>query len=151
MSWLVYVRFFHEYFGFPKPDTINIDDEKNNQLRLNLIKEELQELEEALEARNKVEVLDALCDLLYVVLGAVIALGYAKIFNQAFNRVHVSNLSKACDSEKEARETQEKYKGTVTKVVSRNDKYMVYRVSDNKLLKSVHYSPVVLKDLVEDI
>jgi hypothetical protein len=63
-------------------------------LRLKLLKEELQELENAILADNKVEILDALTDLQYVLDGTYIAFRLKEVKQLAFEEVHASNMSK---------------------------------------------------------
>jgi predicted HAD superfamily Cof-like phosphohydrolase len=69
---------------FPVQDTIN--------LRLNLIREELAELEEGIIARDIIEVADALTDLLYVIYGTGHSFGID--LDACFEEVHSSNMSK---------------------------------------------------------
>ena len=61
-------------------------------LRLDLVEEELEELQYAIDNQNMVEVADALTDLLYVVYGAGHAFGID--LDECFKEVHQSNLSK---------------------------------------------------------
>lgn len=61
-------------------------------LRVGLIREELQELEDAFEKRNVVEVADALGDLLYVVLGCAVSCGID--LEPVFREIHRSNMTK---------------------------------------------------------
>ena len=63
-------------------------------LRLALITEELAELTVASIDRNTVGALDALCDLQYVLDGTVLAFGMDGVADEAFRRVHASNMSK---------------------------------------------------------
>lgn len=88
------VKEFHEKFGHPVHDRVYISDEKLNHLRLKLFREELQELDDALRARNAVEVLDGLSDLQVVLDGAFLALGFHKIKDEAVAETHKSNMSK---------------------------------------------------------
>lgn len=88
------VEIFHETFGAVTSKSINIDDLELNALRVDLLEEELQELEEALEDRNVVEVFDALVDLQYVLDGAFLAFGLAKVKDLGVAEVHRSNMSK---------------------------------------------------------
>ena len=67
-------------------------DKKIIKLRVDLIKEELQELEEALKNNDIVEVADALTDILYVTYGAGHSFGIN--LNQCFKEVQRSNMSK---------------------------------------------------------
>ena len=57
-----------------------------------------------------VEIADALCDLQYVLSGAVLEFGLGEKFVELFNEVQRSNMSKACDTELQAQETVEHYK-----------------------------------------
>lgn len=71
-------------------------------------------------------------------------------FKTALLRVHESNMSKFCKTEEEAHETVKSYfdKGIETYFKLVNDYYVVYRSEDNKVLKSINYTPVDLTDLV---
>lgn len=86
---------FHETFGHPIHPAPHINDEDLNRLRLRLIREETDELEEALWSADPVATLDALTDLQYVLDGAFIALGFAYLKRDAAAEVHRSNMSKA--------------------------------------------------------
>ncbi len=88
------VQEFHETYGLPVEDELNISDEKTKQLRINLLQEELDELKEALAANDPVETLDALIDLQYVLDGAFLSFGLQDVKTAAFNEVHRSNMSK---------------------------------------------------------
>lgn len=144
------VEEFHQLFDIVINETINIDDEKINKLRLDLLKEEISELEKALNEKNKVEVLDALVDIQYILNGTVLSLGYSKVFDQAFDLVHISNMSKACNDEHEVRETIKHYLNdynTTAYSKIKNGKYLIYRTEDNKVLKSINYKSVKLEHL----
>ena len=67
-------------------------DEKVQKLRISLIEEELEELKEAIENKDIVEVADALTDILYVTYGAGIAFGID--LDKCFEEVQKSNMSK---------------------------------------------------------
>lgn len=88
------VREFHETYGLPVESAPNISDAKTNALRINLLAEELEELKEALDEGNVVEVLDALTDLQYVLDGAYLSFGLQDQKMAAFAEVHASNMSK---------------------------------------------------------
>ena len=88
------VQIFHETYGLPVKDTPDISDEKINKLRINLLAEEIEELEEALEAGDMVEVLDALTDIQYVLDGAYLSFGLQDMKMAAFEEVQRSNMSK---------------------------------------------------------
>ena len=86
------VGVFMKTFGQEVKDKSSFSTEKINQLRLNLIKEELEELREAMENKDLVEVADALTDILYVTYGAGHAFGIN--LDKCFNEVQNSNMSK---------------------------------------------------------
>lgn len=88
------VKEFHETYGLPVKASPDISDAKTNALRINLLAEELDELREALEAGDVVEVLDALTDLQYVLDGAYLSFGLHDVKDAAFNEVQRSNMSK---------------------------------------------------------
>lgn len=88
------VREFHEAFGHPIKDKPDLSNNSLTWLRVSLIQEELRELADAVLQENKVEVLDALLDLQYVLDGAFLALGFASVKDRAFAEVHRSNMSK---------------------------------------------------------
>ena len=94
-------------------------EEHTQRLRINLIEEELDELQLAVDNQDMVEVADALTDLLYVVYGAGHAFGID--LDECFHEVHRSNLSKL---------------GTDFKPIKRED---------GKVLKPDTYSPPDLK------
>lgn len=120
-------------------------------LQMKLIKEELKELEEAFEGNNDVEVLDALADTLYTIYGMIVRFDADYVIKEAFDRVHESNMSKFCVSYEEALKTIDKYKEQGINARMRNikGKLVVYREEDRKVLKSVNYKKVYLKDLAK--
>ena len=67
-------------------------DDRTVELRLSLIDEELQELRDAINGSDIVEVADALTDLLYVIYGAGHTFGIN--LNKCFQEVHSSNMTK---------------------------------------------------------
>lgn len=143
---------FHRTFKHPVLDEPQIPSKERCELRVSLIAEELKELEEAIAANDLVEVADALCDIQYVLSGAVLEFGLGEKFKALFEEVQRSNMSKACDSEKEAKETVAYYKsekGTEAYYQERKGKWLVYRIDDNKTLKSINYSPADLKKILD--
>ena len=69
------VKIFMETFGQIVRTTPQFPDQKTMRLRLDLIKEELKELEEAMNIKDLQEIADALTDILYVTYGAGYAYG----------------------------------------------------------------------------
>ena len=86
------VGIFMKTFGQEVKDKPSLGDEKINQLRINLIKEELDELKQAMDDKDLLEVADALTDILYVTYGAGIAFGID--LDKCFEEVQNSNMSK---------------------------------------------------------
>lgn len=121
------VREFHETYGAVIKDTPDTADQAVNKLRVNLLREELDELEEALAGNDPVEALDALVDLQYVLDGAFLALGLHAVKDKAFDEVHRSNMSKLGPDGKP-----------------------ILRESDNKVLKGPDYFPPNLRRIIEE-
>jgi predicted HAD superfamily Cof-like phosphohydrolase len=142
---------FHRTFKAPILATPQIPSADRCKLRVSLIAEELKELQEAIDNNDLVEVADALCDIQYVLSGAVLEFGLGEKFVDLFNEVQRSNMSKACSSLAEAEATVKFYfekDGTEAEIVQDGDKFLVYRTADNKVLKSVGYSPADLKGIL---
>ena len=86
------VKTFMETFGKIVKTKPQFPDEKTMQLRYDLIKEELDELEHAMKTKNLKEVADALTDILYVTYGAGFAYGIN--LDKCFKEVQRANMSK---------------------------------------------------------
>jgi predicted HAD superfamily Cof-like phosphohydrolase len=86
------VKTFMETFGQEVKTKPSFSTDKINNLRYNLIKEELEELKEAMENKDLLEVADALTDILYVTYGAGHAFGID--LDKCFKEVQSSNMSK---------------------------------------------------------
>ena len=117
------VKTFMETFGQMVRTKPQFPNEKTMQLRYDLIKEELNELELAMKAKNLKEVADALADILYVTYGAGYAYGID--LDKCFKEVQRANMSKL---------------GTDGKPIY-NDK--------GKVMKGPNYSEPNLKQFVE--
>lgn len=148
---LTSVAEFHKTFQHPVLEKPTIPSAVRCNLRVALIAEELKELQEAIENNDIVEVADALCDIQYVLSGAVLEFGLKDKFNALFEEVQRSNMSKACKTEEEAKATQAHYfaKGVNSYYKEIDGLFLVYREGDNKTLKSINYSPANLKDILE--
>jgi predicted HAD superfamily Cof-like phosphohydrolase len=86
------VGIFMKTFGQEVKNKPSFSTDKINKLRINLIKEELDELKEAMENNDLLEVADALTDILYVTYGAGHAFGIN--LDKCFDEVQDSNMSK---------------------------------------------------------
>ncbi len=142
---------FHKTFRHPILDNPQIPSEARCKLRVSLIAEELKELEEAIQNKDLVEIADALCDIQYVLSGAILEFGLKDKFSDLFDEVQRSNMSKACKTIEEAETTMKHYfdkDGTESYYKEVDGLYLVYRKSDDKTLKSVAYSPADLKSML---
>jgi predicted HAD superfamily Cof-like phosphohydrolase len=141
---------FHEVFKHPIQNSPIIPDKKRCDLRVDLIQEELNELQQAIIDNDMIEVADALCDIQYVLAGAVLEFGLGNKFSELFNEVQRSNMSKACETLQEAKETVSYYtdQGIEAYISPSDGRFLIYRKSDNKTLKSINYSPADLKKIL---
>lgn len=160
MNYIEEVEKFHKLFNHPVLQMPQIPDAKRCALRVSLIAEELKELQEAIENNDIVEAADALADLQYVLSGAILEFGLGSKFDEVFAEVQRSNMSKACITKKDELMTIEHYNEQGQEAYSvRKDLFdddggyigqgfLVYRKADNKLLKSIAYSPANIADIV---
>ncbi len=147
------VAAFHTTFQHPVLDKPQIPSSGRCDLRVKLLKEEVDELKEAIADNDLVEIADALCDIQYVLSGAVLEFGLADKFKTLFDEVQRSNMSKACKTIEEAEATIKHYfdkDGTTSYYKEKDGLFLVYRKSDDKTLKSINYSPANLKDILDD-
>ena len=86
------VGIFMKTFGQEVKTKAELSNHKINELRISLIKEELEELKKAIKDNDILEVADALTDILYVAYGAGHAFGIN--LDECFNEVQESNMSK---------------------------------------------------------
>ena len=142
---------FHKTFNAPILEKPQIPSKERCELRVSLLQEELNELKEAIADNDMVEIADALCDLQYVLSGAVLEFGLGEKFVTLFEEVQRSNMSKACATQQEADETIAFYKEKGQDAYSQisGDKINVHRVSDQKILKNKYYSPADLKSIIK--
>lgn len=191
--------------GQPVANEITVLNPDRLKFRMRLINEEINELLDAIFSNDRLEVLDAIIDIKYVLLGKLIEEGiidnedserkemkrlfshsdqYSKLrdlditlsmigsnvcysstyvdvigylfgftqdqMNDAFKRVHDNNMSKFCKSFSEALLTVDDYanQGIETFHEQVGDYYVIYRKSDKKIMKSIQWTPVDLKDLI---
>jgi hypothetical protein len=156
--------------------------------RKSLVLEELEELQDAIKANDRVEQLDAICDLLVVANGWLYVKGVSKvklssgIFSleecfhlihcvidniddvtllpsyifytgqslgfskstiiEALHEVHRSNMSKFCLTEQEAVKSVDSYlaRGVISYYKKVGHQFVIFRKSDNKILKGINFS-----------
>jgi len=85
---------FHEVFKIGNADKITLLEEKDYNLRFNLIKEENEEYLEACKNNDIVEIADALGDQLYILCGTILKHGLQHKIEEVFDEIHRSNMSK---------------------------------------------------------
>ena len=167
------VKEFHETFDHPVLKLKDAESLKLRQLRIKLLFEELHELAEAGDVMNtfinlcfavqrdlkgsysdfddtgiydRVEELDALCDLQYVLDGKKLTSGLHEVFDEAFKLVHENNMGKAHRDDAHVQETA-KLKGEVLNTVKRNG--LVIAIKDGgKIIKPHDHKKVSLSHLI---
>lgn len=150
VDFLEKVEEFHKMFDLPVLEEPTIPSKERTDLRISLLEEELEELKEAIKENDMVEVFDAFNDILYILGGSILEFGMQNKFNEGFDEVHRSNMSKACKSMQDALATISHYKqkdGVESNLFEKQDNYIVKR-NDGKLLKSINYSPADLKKII---
>lgn len=85
---------FHRCFLYKQPESIEPDlgDKKTNELRPKLIKEEILELKVAIDSNHRIDQLDALVDIEYVITGAVLAWGFRKLWEAKNHLVRLTRI-----------------------------------------------------------
>ncbi len=143
---------FHRAFHVPVLKEPTVPDAARCELRISLLQEELDELKEAIEAKDLVGIADAFCDIQYVLSGAILEFGLGEKFAELFAEVQRSNMSKVCETFEIAEETVAYYKNernTDGYIKEQAGQFLVYRTADNKVLKSVKYSPADLASILQ--
>ena len=116
---------------------------KDAQFVIDFIQEELDELKVAVKEKNIIEIFDALLDITYVGLGnGALVFGLKDKMLDGYAEVQASNMSKICNTVAEAEETvklRSEQQGEPCHYEESNGKYVVYRSSDNKVMKSINY------------
>lgn len=142
-----------EWLWIAKPEwkaPRDVISNKEKHLVADVVKEELDELKDALNSDNKEEIKDAVADLIYTALNSIAVYGISiDEFKEYFQKVTKSNYSKYCNTEKEALDTCEAYYfgthpdklgGEILAYYKKiGNKFVIFRVSDNKILKSINY------------
>lgn len=138
------VEHFNQLFGKLNNYTPTIPDKVERDFIYNFIQEELDEYRDAADEGDIIGVLDAFCDIMYVLSAGIMAYGLKNKFLDAYAEVQASNLSKSCGSEEEADATA-KFRaaasGRPCHYEKRGNKYVVYRSEDRKVQKALSYFP----------
>jgi len=148
------VQEFNDTFGKPNNYTPNIPEKHEWMFVYDFILEELEEYKEACEKGDIVGILDALCDITYVSLGnGALLHGLKGKVWKAYAEVQASNMSKSCETESEAKATvarRSEEKGHLCHYEKIGDRWVVYRSSDKKVMKSIKYFAPDLKQFFTD-
>lgn len=165
---------FHKTFEHPINGITEIEPLKIRQLRVKLLFEELAELAEAGDVNgtmmdlchkyisdglpengepvedgdnvNKVEELDALCDIQYVLDGKKLTSGLHEVFDQAFDLVHQNNMNKAHTGPDHVQMTAG-HLGIKLNTIERNGLFLAMN-EDGKLIKPFDHKKVTLNHLI---
>lgn len=119
--------------------------------RLKLLREELDEYQEAIKCGDTEEIADALADLLYILSGAVLEHGLQGHFQAIWDAVQSSNLSKTCPKGEQAPSLMKLEKEGAQVIVCEdplNDFVVFKRASDMKILKPLNYHPVDINSIL---
>jgi len=148
------VQEFNDTFGKPNNYEPTIGEKKEWQFVYDFIQEELDEYKEACEKGDIVGILDALCDITYVSLGnGALLHGLKGKVWAAYQEVQASNMSKSCETQEIAEQTvklRAEEKGHPCHWEQVGDRYVVYRSSDKKVMKSINYFAPNLKQFFTD-
>jgi predicted HAD superfamily Cof-like phosphohydrolase len=148
------VQEFNDTFGKPNNYEPTIGEKKEWQFVYDFIQEELDEYKEACEKGDIVGILDALCDITYVSLGnGALLHGLKGKVWKAYAEVQASNMSKSCETQEIAEKTvkvRSEEKGHPCHYEKVGDRYVVYRSSDRKVMKSINYFAPNLKQFFTD-
>lgn len=146
------VAAFQRKFAAPILDKPGIPSADRCKLRIDLIREELKETNDAIALNDLIEVADGLGDILYVVFGMVLEFGLQDKIEDIFAEIQRSNMSKACATREEAEQTQAHYlaisEENLSYITERDGSFFVYRSDNHKALKSINYSPADIKQFL---
>ncbi len=154
LHFITEVETFNRLFGKLNNYIPTIPEKMERDFIYNFIQEELDEYKVAADDGDIIGVMDAFCDIMYVLSAGIMAYGLKDKFLSAYGEVQASNLSKSCATEEEADATA-KYRAAASQrpchFEKRGDKYVVYRSEDRKVQKSLSYfSPNLKQFFTED-
>ena len=135
----------------PTNETFIEPSKEEKELALKLILEESEELKEAIQSNNFIEIADALGDLIFVIVQMADIWGMN--LYEIVHIVYESNLSKICNSYEEALASQKHYseKGIKTIIQSIDMfNYKIVRASDGKVLKSCYFKEPNFSKLIKN-
>ena len=148
LHFITEVEHFNQLFGKLNNYIPTIPEKMERDFIYNFIQEELDEYKVAADDGDIIGVMDAFCDIMYVLSAGIMAYGLKDKFLAAYGEVQASNLSKSCATEEEADATA-KFRtaasGRPCHFEKRGDKYVIYRSEDRKVQKSLSYFPPNLR------
>ncbi len=120
-SYLQAVHNFHKKFSaiVYKTPTTDIPDELR-QFRIQIMREELKELEEAMKEKNLSHLAKEAADVLYTVLGTIETYGLTEKFDAIFEEVHQSNMSKDVTETGKAKKGTSYKEADIEKILKKN-------------------------------
>lgn len=143
---LYLVHQFHKVFNHPIAEAPEIIPADRMSYRIDFLREELEELEEAHAKGDIRGIADAICDIQYVLDGLVLESGLTGKLIPLLMEVHRSNMSKVCRTEQEAQSTIDHLLGgmypdqNIYHYKKVGDYFIVYRTADNRVMESINYS-----------
>ena len=143
------VKEFHFYSGHPISEELKLITLERAKERMDYIREELQEFEDAVAAGDLIGAIDALDDAQYFIEGTRVEMGVMPGLKlETFSEVHRANMTKFCHTEAVAIETVEQYgagthplaPGRIIEADYREqgDLWVVFDKHSKKILKSIH-------------
>jgi hypothetical protein len=144
--------------GKKAPEQVQMVDKEFFELWYRLMLEELEETKQAFEDNNIAEVIDGLVDIEWVHnnLTHMMGLLQSKVYQKAFDEVDTSNFSKYCKTEEEAIESVKHYserkddKQCEAYYKQVGNFWVVFRKSDDKILKSIKFKEPDIKSILEN-
>jgi predicted HAD superfamily Cof-like phosphohydrolase len=133
-QWVENLKEFHKAFDCVSNKYPETPDTETALLRVKLVVSEASELTEAIANKDKVEIFDAIIDLLYVTIGTAVSYGMADVLCEGFRQVHENNMSKLGRDGKPLKDES----GKVIKPVG----YRPVDLSWVKYLDGRHHSPM---------
>lgn len=126
-------------------DIPSMPSQKDFDFLYNFIKEELEELKESYDKRDIIGCADAIADIQYVSTGnGTLLFGLRSKLLPIYAEVQRSNMSKASDDFETANRTSAKCPD-LCRIEALNGKWLTKRIIDDKVIKSIKYSPANLK------
>lgn len=150
------VREFHEKFEHVIETVPTIPPAATNKFRAEFMEEEAKETMLACEQGNLIELADGLGDMQYVLDGWFLNAGLADKKDAIVAEIHRSNLTKLCKDEQQAIDSKDKINsncpaGDEVDYRAKDDYFVIFRVRDGKIGKSIYYEKPQLFDIIHDV